>query len=151
MKYHEKYMREALIEAQKAADIGEVPVGAIAVYNDKIIARGHNLRETKADPTAHAEMIVIRKAAAFIKGWRLTDITLYVTLEPCIMCAGAVVQSRLGKLVYGAKDPKAGVVGSIADVIRTPHLPNNTEVLSGILATECSDLLKIFFSNKRND
>ena len=142
-------MHEALIEAKKAASLGEVPVGAVAVYNNEIIARGHNLREINTDPTAHAEIIVLRKAATFLKSWRLTDIALYVTLEPCIMCAGAIVQARLGRLVFGAKDAKAGVVGSIADVIRTPHLPNNTEVISGVLATECGELLTNFFNNKR--
>jgi len=143
-------MKHAIAEAQMALESGEVPVGAIAVYQGDIIARGHNRRENDHDPTAHAEIVVMREAAKILGSWRLTEIDLYVTLEPCLMCAGAIVQARLGKLIYGANDPKFGAVGSVTDLIRNPLFPNDIEVLSGILADECSEILTTFFQEKRN-
>ena len=147
---YEGYMKHAIAEAQMALESGEVPVGAIAVYQGDIIARGHNRRENDHDPTAHAEIVVMREAAKILGSWRLTEIDLYVTLEPCLMCAGAIVQARLGKLIYGANDPKFGAVGSVTDLIRNPLFPNDIEVLSGILADECSEILTTFFQEKRN-
>ncbi len=151
IEYHENYMRLALAAAQRAYDLGETPVGAVAVYRDMVLATSHNRREILPDPTAHAEILALQKAAQDLNNWRLTDVTLYVTLEPCIMCAGAILQARLGRLVFGAYDPKAGAVGSVTDIIRTPLFPNNTEVLGGILADRSSELLSNFFADKRRD
>jgi tRNA(adenine34) deaminase len=145
----EPAMRLALDEARRALP-GDVPVGAVVVDQaGTVIAAGHNTRERDHDPTAHAELIAIRAAAAAIGGWRLTGLTLAVTLEPCTMCAGAVTLGRLDRLVYGAEDPKAGAVGSIRDVVRDPRMNHVPEVIGGILAEECGQLLREFFTARR--
>jgi len=146
---HEYFMTLALREATRALDEDEVPVGAIIVHEDRVIARAHNQRETLHDPTAHAEMIAITQAASYLQSWRLLSATIFVTLEPCIMCAGALVQSRIPRLVYGATDPKAGGCGSIFDVVQEPRLNHRIEVVSGVLAHECAGILQEFFLLKR--
>ena len=138
-------MKTALREARKAALKKEVPVGAVVVYQDRIIARGHNLNEGKQNAQAHAEMVALRKAAIKRKDWRLTDCDLYVTLEPCTMCAGAMVLSRVRKVIYGTPDPKAGAVDSTARVLENPKLTHRVEVESGILKEDCSKILADFF------
>ncbi|RNB82709.1 tRNA adenosine(34) deaminase TadA [Brevibacillus fluminis] len=142
---HERFMQEAIEEAKKAALIGEVPIGAVIVRNDEIIGRGYNLRETKKDPTLHAEMIAIREASERLGGWRLLGCTLYVTLEPCPMCAGAIVQSRIEQVVFGAPDPKAGCTGTLMNLLDEPRFNHQVPVISGILQDECAVLLKDFF------
>ena len=142
-------MREALKEARTALQKGEVPVGAVAVRDGEIIARGHNLRETQRDPTAHAEMIVMRQASSALGGWRLVGVTLYCTLEPCVMCAGAMVHARLPRLVYGATDPKAGAAGSVLDLLASPLLNHRVDVVDGVLAAEAAVLLSRFFARLR--
>jgi len=142
-------MMIALDEARKAFDKAETPVGAIVVKDGEVIARGHNLRETLQDPTAHAEILAIRDAARILGRWRLTDCTIYVTLEPCAMCAGAMVLARIQRLVYGASDPKAGAVGSLMNLLSDERLNHRVEVETGILAEECGDLLQGFFSSRR--
>jgi tRNA(adenine34) deaminase len=143
-------MQAALSLAKVAADKGDVPVGAIVVNEaGEILGTGQNLREQSNDPTAHAEIIAIRQAAEKIGSWRLDDLTLVVTLEPCAMCAGAILQSRLKRLVFGAWDEKAGAVGSVMDVIRDPRALTKVEVISGIMEKECSDVLSDFFNTKR--
>jgi tRNA(adenine34) deaminase len=141
----------ALEEAKKALVAGEVPIGAIITYKGEIIARGHNLKETYQDPTAHAEMVVIREAAKKLQSWRLDDCTLYVTLEPCPMCAGAIVQARIPTLVYGATDLKAGAVESVVNLVQHKLLNHQAEVLAGIREEECKQILQDFFQLKRND
>lgn len=141
----EKWMRIALLEAEKALLQEDVPIGAIAVRNGEIIGRGYNKREADQDPTAHAEMIAIRQAAQVVGHWRLEDVTLYCTLEPCAMCAGAMVLARLPRLVYATNDPKAGAGGSIMDITRHPQLNHHVEVLQGIFAEEASEQIKSFF------
>ena len=143
-------MREALKEARTALQKGEVPVGAVAVRDGEIIARGHNLRETQRDPTAHAEMIVMRQASSVLGGWRLVGVTLYCTLEPCVMCAGAMVHARLPRLVYGATDPKAGAAGSVLDLLASPLLNHRVDVVDGVLAAEAAVLLSRFFARLRD-
>ena len=145
------FMKEALQEAKKAIEKDEPPVGAVIVKDDEIIARGHNLREALQDPTAHAEMLAIRAAAASLGRWRLSDCTIYVTLEPCAMCAGAMVLARFHRLVYGADDPKAGAVNSLMNLVSDERLNYQIEVQSGVLAQECGDLLRNFFSSRRRD
>jgi len=145
----EAFMREALKEAQKALEADEVPVGAVIVREGRLIARAHNQRETLRDPTAHAEMIALTQAAAALERWRLSGCTLYVTLEPCTMCAGAMVLARIERLVYGADDSKAGAVGSLYNIPRDMRLNHRLEVTSGVLAEVCSDLLQQFFRRKR--
>lgn len=143
-----KWMREALLEAKKAAALGEIPVGAVIVYNDNIIARAHNRRELDQDALAHAEVLCIREACRVLNSWRLSGCTLYVTLEPCPMCSGAIINSRLDRVVYGAKDEKAGCAGSIADLFVMPF--NHTPVIrSGILENECACVLSEFFQSIR--
>ena len=143
-------MREALDEAQKALLHGDVPVGAVVLDPQGVlIARAHNNREGTGDPTAHAEVLAIRAAAEAIGSWRLEGCTLVVTLEPCTMCAGAIVLSRLERVVYGAIDPKAGAAGSLWDVLRDRRLNHRPEVLPGVLERECGDVLKAFFSQQR--
>lgn len=142
-------MNEALKEALKAYDKGEVPVGAVIVRDGEIIGRGHNLTETGNDPTLHAEMIAIREAAKKLGGWRLTDCSMYVTLEPCSMCAGALVWSRMEKLFIGAMDPKAGACGSVLDIVRNEKLNHRIEIETGIMEEECSELIKRFFRELR--
>ena len=146
---HPVYMKEAIKEALKALDDKEVPIGAIIVHKDRIIARAYNQRERLKDPTAHAEMIALTQAAAYLEDWRLTDTTLYVTIEPCIMCAGALVNARVKRLVYGADDPKAGGCGSIVNVTNDKRLNHRIEVVSGVMAQDCQWLMKEFFKKKR--
>jgi tRNA(adenine34) deaminase len=141
----------ALEEAKKALVAGEVPIGAVITYKGEIIARGHNLKETYQDPTAHAEMVVIREAAKKLQSWRLDDCTLYVTLEPCPMCAGAIVQARIPTLVYGATDLKAGAVESVVNLVQHKLLNHQAEVLAGVREEECKQILQDFFQLKRND
>jgi tRNA(adenine34) deaminase len=143
------FMEEAIKEAKKAFEKDEPPVGAVIVRDGDIIARGHNLRESLQDPTAHAEMLAIRAAAARLGRWRLSDCVIYVTLEPCIMCAGAMVLARLERLVYGANDPKAGAVGSLMNLVSDERLNHQIEVKSGVLAAESGALLREFFSSRR--
>jgi tRNA(adenine34) deaminase len=143
------WMSEAIAEAQKAEQIGEVPIGAVIVKNNEIIGRGYNLRETRFDPTAHAEMVAIRDACDRLGAWRLLDCTLYVTLEPCPMCAGALVQSRVKRVVYGTTDPKAGCAGTLMNLLQEPRFNHETELTSGILQTECAALLTQFFRRLR--
>ena len=147
---HTAYMREALAEAKMAYALGEVPIGAVVVIGDQIIGRGHNLRETLLDSTAHAEILAMREAARSIKDWRLSSATLYSTIEPCAMCAGALVQFRVKLLVYGAEDVKAGAVDSVLDIVREPRFNHQVAVLSGVLADECSDIMRRFFKQLRN-
>jgi tRNA(adenine34) deaminase len=143
-------MQAALSLAKVAADKGDVPVGAIVVNETgEILGTGQNLREQSNDPTAHAEVIAIRQAAEKIGSWRLDNLTLVVTLEPCAMCAGAIQQSRIKRLVFGAWDEKAGAVGSVLDVIRDPRALTKSEVISGIMEKECSEVLSEFFNTKR--
>ncbi|MBT9155804.1 MAG: tRNA-specific adenosine deaminase [Firmicutes bacterium] len=146
---HEYFMREAICEAKIAASLGETPVGAVIVRAGQIVGRGHNLRETEKDPTAHAEMIAIRQASQALGGWRLLECTLYVTLEPCIMCAGAMVLARLPRVVFGAFDPKAGAAGSVIDVLTANEFNHCVETIGGVLSGECSALLKEFFLELR--
>ncbi len=146
---HGKYMREALLEAQKAFALGEVPIGAVVVLGEEVIGRGHNLREELKDSTAHAEIIAMRQAASKIGDWRLSEATLYSTIEPCPMCAGAIVQFRVKTLVYGATDPKAGAVDSLLDLVRDPRFNHQVQVLSGVLEQECADIVKQFFQELR--
>lgn len=146
---HENYMREALAEARRAMEWGEVPIGAVVVRDGQVIARGCNLREMWKDPTAHAEMIALREAARVLGGWRLTKCKLYVTLEPCPMCAGAIQQARLDEVIFGAKEPKFGALGSqvnLYEVQTFTHLPQYT---GGVMADECAILLKDFFRRLR--
>ena len=147
---HERWMREALAEAAKAESAGDVPVGAVVVSaGGGILARGHNAREADNDPTAHAEIIALRAAAGKLGTWRLTGAHLYVTLEPCAMCAGAIVLSRIQGVVYGATDPKAGACGSVLDVPGCTALNHEAAVTSGVLAEECGRILKHFFAIRR--
>jgi tRNA(adenine34) deaminase len=144
----EPAMRQALAEAASAG--ADVPVGAVVLdATGHVIGRGRNRREAEADPTAHAEMIAIRAAGRVARAWRLTDCTLVVTLEPCTMCAGALLAGRLARLVYGAHDPRAGAAGSVWDVLHDPRLGEPVEVISGVLAAECSALLRSFFEQRR--
>ena len=145
----ERWMRVALDQAERAAAIGEVPVGAVVVAGSEAVGRGFNRREIDRDPLAHAELLAIREAARRLGSWRLVDTTLYVTLEPCAMCAGALVQSRVRRLVYGAADPKAGYCGTLGDIPRDPRLNHRLEVCSGVLADECARALRHFFAALR--
>ena len=145
----ERWMREALKAARRAPAHRDVPVGAVVVKEGVVIARARNRREADGDPTAHAEVIAIRRAAKRVGSWRLEGCTLYVTLEPCAMCAGAIVLSRLPRLVYGAADPKAGFAGSLGDLCRDPRLNHRVHVTAGVLAGECGEILKEFFREKR--
>ena len=147
---HEEWLRLALEEARSAEAAGDVPVGAVIVYDGVVIGRGQNRVERLRDPTAHAEMFAIREACASLGYERLAGATLYVTLEPCAMCAGAIVLARLERLVYGAADPKTGACGSLRDIVRDARLNHQVEVTGGVLAGSCSELLKAFFREKRN-
>jgi tRNA(adenine34) deaminase len=144
------FMRLALAEAEKAAASGETPVGAVLVVGGEVVAAAHNLRETLQDPTAHAEALVLREASARLGRWRLSDAVLYVTLEPCLMCAGALVLARIKRLVYGCRDAKAGALGSVYDVVRDGRLNHTYRITPGILETECRDVLQRFFEKLRN-
>ena len=142
-------MRDALASARRALLHGDVPVGAVVVKEGVVIARGRNARERDRDPTAHAEIVAIRRAARRIGSWRLSGCTLYVTLEPCAMCAGAMVLARLPRLVYGATDPKAGFAGSRGDLVRHPRLNHSVDVTKDVLAAECGRMLVEFFRERR--
>ena len=146
----ERWMKEALAAARQAAEVGEVPVGAVVVLDGAIIGRGFNRREIDGDPLAHAEIGAIRQAAAAVAGWRLVGCTMFVTLEPCAMCAGALVNSRVERLVYGARDPKAGYCGSLGDLVRDQRLNHRLEVRAGVLEAESRRLLKDFFARLRS-
>lgn len=146
---HAGFMREALLEAEKAYRLGEVPVGAVVALGDEIIGRGHNLREIMKDSSAHAEMLALREAAGRLGDWRLSGTIVYSTLEPCPMCAGALVQFRVKTLVYGAADPKAGAVDSVIDVVRQPRFNHQVEVVAGVLEEESRSLLQRFFRELR--
>ena len=146
---HEQWLRSALEEARSAGSAGDVPVGAVIVYDGAVIGRGQNRVERLCDPTAHAEMLAIREACAALGYERLAGATLYVTLEPCAMCAGAIVLARLDRLVFGAADPKAGACGSLCDIVRDPRLNHQVEVKGGVLEEACSRLLKDFFRARR--
>jgi tRNA(adenine34) deaminase len=145
----EKYMRVALVEAQCALEHGDVPIGAAIVRDGVVIARAHNQRELLKDPTAHAEIIALTQASAALGAWRLTACTAYVTLEPCVMCAGALVLARVGRLVYGAVDPKAGACESLYRITQDERLNHRVPVTTGVLADECGELLREFFRAKR--
>ena len=143
------YMQQALALARKAAELGEVPIGAVVVQQDQIIAGAHNRRELDQDPTAHAELLAIRQAAARLGSWRLVGCTVYVTLEPCSMCAGAMILARIERCVYGAVDPKGGFLGTLADLSHHPGLNHRFEVVPGVLADASAQQLKEFFSRLR--
>lgn len=149
MNSDEKYMRAALREARKAAAIDEVPIGCVVVQNEKIIARGYNRRNTDKNTLSHAELIAIKKASKKTGDWRLEDCTLYVTLEPCQMCAGAIVQSRIPRVVIGTMNPKAGCAGSILNLLQIKEFNHQTEITKGVLRQECSELLSSFFQKLR--
>jgi tRNA(adenine34) deaminase len=145
----DRWMLEALAGAALAAEHGDVPIGAVVVHAGRIIGRGHNERERREDPTAHAEVLALREAAAHLGSWRVLDSTLYVTLEPCAMCAGAIVLARIPRVVYGAADPKAGAAGSVLNVLDDPNLNHRPEVVPGVLAQACGELLRAFFARRR--
>ncbi len=145
----ERWMRVALEEAAAAEALGEVPVGAVIVRGGEPVARGHNLTHTLQDPSAHAEMVAIRRAAQATGHWRLLDCTLYVTLEPCTMCSGGIVLARVPRLVFGAWDPKAGMTGSLGNLVQHPRLNHRVDLTSGVLETECGDVLRAFFRARR--
>ena len=142
-------MRAALSEARRALDEGEVPVGCVIVHDGTIVGRGHNQVERMADATAHAEVVAIGAASTALQSWRLADCTLYVTLEPCTMCAGAIINARVGRVVYGALDPKAGACGSVLDVLVQPRLNHRPATTSGVLTEEAGALLSAFFEQQR--
>ncbi|CAB4938282.1 unannotated protein [freshwater metagenome] len=144
-----RWMDEALLEARAALVHDDVPIGAVVVHDGRVIGRGHNERERLSDPTAHAEVLALREASAHLGSWRVLDSTLYVTLEPCAMCAGAIVLSRIPRVVFGAPDPKAGAAGSVLDVLADPRLNHRPEVLGGVAEQECADLLRGFFAARR--
>ncbi|HEX8977582.1 MAG TPA: tRNA adenosine(34) deaminase TadA [Solirubrobacteraceae bacterium] len=145
----EYFMRLALREADRAVAHDDIPVGAVVVRDGEVIGAGHNERELRSDPTAHAEMIALREAARTLGSWRVLDSVLYVTLEPCAMCAGAIVLGRVPRVVIGASDPKAGAAGSVLDVLAEPRLNHRPQVESGLLAEECANLLRAFFASRR--
>ncbi|HET7580565.1 MAG TPA: tRNA adenosine(34) deaminase TadA [Bacillales bacterium] len=146
----EKYMREAIEQAKRAAVLGEVPIGAVIVKEDKIMASAFNLRESLQRATAHAELLAIEKACEATGFWRLTDCTLYVTLEPCAMCSGAIVQSRIERVVYGASDPKGGCAGTLMNLLEEDRFNHRAEVVPGVLGEECGTMLSNFFKALRN-
>lgn len=149
MQREEKYMREALRQAKKAWDIEEVPIGCVIVYQDKIIARGYNRRNIDLNTLSHAELNAIKKASKKLGDWRLDDCEMYVTLEPCQMCAGAIVQSRIKKVYIGCMNPKAGCAGSILNLLQVEKFNHQVEIESGVLEEECSTVMKEFFRNLR--
>lgn len=149
MEQQEKYMREALKQARKAYALGEVPIGCVIVYEDKIIARGYNRRNTDKNTLSHAEITAINRASKKLGDWRLEGCTLYVTLEPCQMCAGAIIQSRISKVVMGAMNPKAGCGGSILNILQMTEFNHQAEVERGVLEKECSEILQDFFKALR--
>ena len=145
----EYFMRLALREAEAALTHDDVPIGAVVVRDGELVGAGHNERELRQDPTAHAEILALREASRAVGSWRLLDCVLYVTLEPCAMCAGAIVLARVPRVVYGAADPKAGAAGSVLDVLAEPRLNHRPEVVAGVRAEECSALLREFFAARR--
>ena len=145
----EYYMRLALREAEAASEHDDVPIGAVVVHDGEVIATGRNERELREDPTAHAEILALREAARALGSWRVLDAVLYVTLEPCAMCAGAIVLARVPRVVFGTWDPKAGAAGSVLDVLAEPRLNHRPEVAGGLLAEECAALLTSFFAGRR--
>jgi tRNA(adenine34) deaminase len=145
----EYFMRLALREAQRAVEHEDVPIGAVVARGGELIAAGHNERELRQDPTAHAEIIALREAARMVGSWRVLDAVLYVTLEPCAMCAGAIVLGRIPRVVFGASDPKAGACGSVLNLLTEPRLNHHPEVSHGLLAGECGELLSQFFASRR--
>jgi tRNA(adenine34) deaminase len=149
VKYHERFMKQALKEAAKAERLGEVPIGCVIVQNDKIIARGYNRRNTDKSTLSHAEMIAIRKASKKLGDWRLEDCSLYVTLEPCQMCSGAIVQARIKQVVMGAMNEKAGCAGSVLNILENPSFNHQVLVEKGILQEECTEILQRFFRQLR--
>lgn len=149
MDIHEKYIRQAMKLARKAAELGEVPIGCVIEYQGKIIGRGYNRRKTDKSTLAHAEIIAIKKACKKIDDWRLEECTLYVTLEPCQMCAGAIVQARIPKVVIGCMNPKAGCAGSILNILQVPQFNHQVETVYGVLEEECSTMLTEFFKSLR--
>jgi tRNA(adenine34) deaminase len=148
---HEKWMEQAFSEAEKAYQKKEVPVGAVVVYENRVIGRGHNLIETLQDPTAHAEILAITAAANYLASWRLDDTSLYVTLEPCSMCAGAILNARIREVVFGASDPRLGACGSVVNMLQNDRLRSSVSMIPGILQTKCESILKDFFIKLRKD
>jgi tRNA(adenine34) deaminase len=144
-----QFMQEALAEARAAAEACEVPIGAVLIHDGKILARSGNRTIRDGDPTAHAEIVVLREAARLLGNYRLTDTTLYVTIEPCSMCAGAIIQARVPRLVYGADDPKGGAVRSCFEILNHPRLNHQVEVTAGVLAADCAAILQSFFAKRR--
>lgn len=147
---HKLFMKMALEQAEQALAVGEVPVGAVIAHQGRVIAASHNQREQLKDPTAHAEMIAITQAAESMEGWRLVDCALYVTLEPCPMCAGAILNARVPKVIFGATDPKGGAVVSVFKMLGDARMNHRAEVVQGVMDHECAELLKRFFRSKRN-
>lgn len=148
-KDHTYFMSLALKEAQKAKEIDEVPIGCVIVKDNKVISKGHNIRETNKDPIGHAEIVAIRKASKKLDSWRLEGCTLYVTIEPCIMCSGAIIQSRIQTLVYGASDPKGGAVESSLKAFEAANINHHPEIIKGVLEDECRQIIKNYFKSKR--
>lgn len=151
MNQHQEFMREAIAQAKLANEKNEVPVGAIVVLNGEIVGRGFNQSISSNDPTAHAEILALRDAAKHINNYRLVGADLYVTIEPCTMCAGAMVHGRVKRIIYGASEPKAGVVHSQQNIFKEPYFNHNIEVLSGVLAEECSAVMQAFFKRRREE
>ena len=150
MNLDEKFMLEAIKEAKKAASIDEVPVGCVIVKDGKIISRAHNLREKNQDPTSHAEVLAIRKASKKLHSWRLDGLEIYVTIEPCSMCAGTILQARLKRVIYGSKDPKGGALESSLRLFDAKNINHHPEIVGGVLKDECSFLMSNYFKGKRN-
>lgn len=150
-KTDEHYMALALKEAQAAAQDGEVPAGAVIVFEGRVIGRAHNQREKLCDPTAHAEMIAVTQAAEYLHNWRLTGCTIYVTIEPCAMCAGALVLARVDRIVYGVPDPKGGACGSVFNIADDARLNHRIRLTAGVMAEECGGILREFFKNRRTE
>jgi tRNA(adenine34) deaminase len=148
---HASLMRLALEEARRCLGWGDVPVGAVVTWGEEVVGRAGNERERRQDPTAHAELLALREASERLGSWRLEGCTLFVTLEPCAMCAGGLVLARVDRLVYGAADPKAGFAGSLGDLVRDPRLNHRVEITGGVLAEECGALLRKFFESRRGD
>jgi tRNA(adenine34) deaminase len=151
MDNHEKYMKEAIKQAKKAYRIEEVPIGCVIVYEDKVIARGYNRRNIDQNTISHAEMTAIKKASKKLGDWRLEGCTMYITLEPCQMCAGAIVQSRMDKVVIGSMNPKAGCAGSVMNLLEVKEFNHQVEIVKGVLQEECSSMLKMFFRELREN
>jgi len=145
----EYFMRIALREAERALEHEDVPIGAVVVQEGEVLGAGHNERELRGDPTAHAELIALREASRRLGSWRVLDTTMYITLEPCAMCAGAIVLARVPRVVFGAADPKAGAAGSVLNVLDVPQLNHRPQVQGGLLAEECAELLRAFFASRR--